>query len=272
MSLVLNLDSSMITGSNSNDFTVSFENNPIILSSPGGQKSIYDSDKSADHKDEEWEMALVRGALWYSWANISAAKNNHQFYYSIDSGATWETPITFADGIYSVNDLDSLIKAEMFTRNHWDAGGEKYYISLDPNFNTLRVTVSITSATYRVDFTQNRFHLLLGHNSVILIGQSETIAPNNADVNDGVNSLVINCSLTDSGYTNNNPGSGIFQFTPTVSPGSNIDVFPNNPIYVKMNTKVVRKVRMFVTDQSNNSIDFRGENVSYLLHIRKRGQ
>lgn len=246
MSYLLKLDSSLISGSNSDDFTVQYGNH---IQTPG-----------------HYEVALIKAFLWYSWHNVSAAYGNNIIRYSKDGGTTWETNIIIPDGIYSVTDINDVMQAEMKTRGDWDAVGELYYASLLPNFNTLKVIATVSNS-YAIDFTTGSLNELLGFNSQIVTATKSAESP--ADITRGVNALEINCDLTDAGWSNEFSGNTLFTFIPSSAPGSNLEITPNPAIYLSLNKQSIQRIRMWVTDQQNRRVDFNGENATYLLHIRK---
>ena len=214
-----------------------------------------------------WEIALIRSFVWYSYYNVSAAYGTNIIRYSKNAGSTWETNITIPDGIYSVTDINNVIQAELKLRGDWNSIDETHYITIKPNFNTLRVEVELSN-NYQVDFTAGSIRTLLGFDSIIAtVSQSAT---NLADITRGVNSLVINCSLTDAGYQNQFSGNGLYSFLPDSPPGSNIQIIPSEPIYLPVNTQMITRIRVWITDQQNRRVDLSGEDVTYLLHIRKR--
>lgn len=247
MSLLLKLDSSSTT-QDSDNFLVQYAN----LEIPG-----------------DWEVGLVKGHFWYSYYNISAAQTNNIIRYSIDAGVSWETNITVPSGIYSIDDLNAYVQSVMKTRGHYDSGNDLYYLSILPNFNTLRCDVTLTN-NYQLDFTAGTvgtIHELLGFTSKIVTAtESGTLA---VDITNGINSLEVQCSLTDEGYSNEFPGATLASFVPDVAPGSNITVSPHPPIYLPVNTKYIRYIRIRITDQRGRRINFNGENVTVMLHLRR---
>jgi hypothetical protein len=98
---------------------------------------------------------------------------------------------------------------------------------------------------------------------------ANTAGATNADITNGVLSLEVNCSLVMSSYSNGNIGSIIQSVVPTTSPGSNITIVPNPVIYLPVENKVINRIRMWVTDSRGNAINFNGEQVTYMLHLRK---
>ena len=56
-----------------------------------------------------YELAMDRVSMTYSWHNINEGYGNSKIQYSPDNGANWKE-IIFVDGMYSYSDLDEYIK------------------------------------------------------------------------------------------------------------------------------------------------------------------
>ena len=214
-----------------------------------------------------WEIALVSANLWYSYANIAASFGNNIIRYSTDSGVTFEANIIIPDGSYTVDDVNKFMQAELERRGHWDSVGGVHYITIAPNFQTLRVVVSLSN-NYQIDFTAGKLNELFGFNPSIL-SAAETEAENLADITRSVNNLDINVDLTYAGYVNGTAGSVIYSFMPSVPPGYNIIINPPRLIYLPINKQIIRNIRVWITDNIGRPIDFRKEDVTYLFHIRR---
>ena len=56
-----------------------------------------------------YELAMDRVSMTYSWHNINEGYGNNKIKYSPDNGDNWKE-IIFVDGMYSYSDLDEYIK------------------------------------------------------------------------------------------------------------------------------------------------------------------
>lgn len=252
MSIFLSLDSSGQTLNPPNDFTISFSR-PIDVS------------------DGQYEIALVRSNLWYSWSNVSAAKGNNKIrYYSTYNIIGWRPMITLPDGQYTIADINSFLVNAMTDNGDYitsPSGVKQYPITISPNYSTLKVDIAILPS-FQLDFTVSTLCILLGWTQQIVTtsGTGSTLA----NINDSINSLLIHCSLVASSYKNGIQGDIIWSFIPNTPPGSNIDVEVKNLIYLPIYEPAqISNIRMSITDQLNRTIDFKGEPVTYLLHIRR---
>ena len=158
----------------SHDFTTRF-NEPIKLS-----------------YDMKHELAVRTISMTYSWYNIRQVYKNNQIKYS-HKGVDWET-ITFIDGMYSYDDIDTYIKKYMKNKGHLinDGDDEKYGINIYFVLSTYRVLVELEN-DYQLDLTNLDFRKLIGFDSK-LIKQTEygTDLP---DITRGADEIHIYCYI-----------------------------------------------------------------------------
>jgi hypothetical protein len=115
-------------------------------------------------KTKSYEIALVNLETYYSFPNIDSTNNN--FRYSPDNGTTWFN-INIPEGSYEINDINDYVQKIMKNNGHYNAASDQYYITIEPNNNTLKAVISIVSP-YKVDFTTaNSKRTVLGFNSQI---------------------------------------------------------------------------------------------------------
>ena len=60
----------------------------------------------------------------------------------------------------------------------------------------------------------------------------------------------------------------IHNFFPNVAPGEKIVETPKNLIYVPITLNVISQLTLWVTDQSGEVLDLRGEELTITLHIK----
>ena len=96
--------------------------------------------------DAHYEIALVRSLLWYTWFNISAAQSNNTVRLSSNAGVGW-TVVTFADGTYSLSDIQTEITNVLVTTMGASATG----VVLEPQHSTGKVRVEL-EAGYQFQF------------------------------------------------------------------------------------------------------------------------
>lgn len=84
-----------------------------------------------------------------------------------------------------------------------------------------------------------------------------------------INTIRIDCDLTSGSFHNGNSTHTIYEFTPSVNPGYKIIEQPNNLIYLPLVRKRISTVSVRVVDQNGELIDFRGENITCRIHIKR---
>ena len=61
----------------------------------------------------------------------------------------------------------------------------------------------------------------------------------------------------------------LYNFFPTVGPGYKIVEKPINVVYLPLSSSQIMSIRIWITDQNNNIIDFRGESITLRIEIMK---
>lgn len=234
---------------NTGDFRTRFAS-PIPMSDAQGNPIPY-------------EVALISHNAWYSFPNISeTAYDNALFQYN--NGVT-DKQFTIPTGTYSFTDLNDYIQTQITLNG--DVGTN---IDFQPNYSTLTTTVTIAGG-YNVDLSVSNLYLLFGFSAAQVAAPITvtTTSANLADITNGVDTLLIRMDNISNAYDVNGVTNVLYSYIPSTAPGSSIDVRPRYPMYVALNlTRDLTNFRIYITDQQNRPIDFRGETISYLLHFR----
>ena len=213
---------------------------------------------------KQYEMALVNLATYYSIPNIDSSNNN--FCYSPDNGTSW-IDVDIPEGSYELADINEYIQRAMRDNGHYDSENDTYYVSIEPNNNTLKSVLKIGTG-YKVDFTTpNSMRVLLGFDKVMYIegyNESENI------VNIlSVNSLRITNDVIGSSYINGGTENVIYSFFPNVGPGYKIVQEPKNLIYLPITLNTIGRMETKLVDQNGRQVNLRGEELTIQYHIRE---
>jgi len=209
-------------------------------------------------KGKRWAVGLLSLETYYSIPNIT--NKNNVFKYSTDSGTTWKT-ITLETGSYEISQINSEVQRLMALNG--DSG-----IEITINYHTLGSVVNITPTTYQVDFSvASSLASVLGFNSVILT-QGYNISPNIVNIL-SANSILVNCSIVGNSYLNSNQSPVLYSFFPNVRPGYKIVQDPVNVVYLPVNGEQIQDIRIWLTDQDENVLDFRGETITVRLNLKQ---
>jgi hypothetical protein len=215
-------------------------------------------------KTKSYEIALVNLETYYSFPNIDSTNNN--FRYSPDNGTTWFN-IDIPEGSYEINDINDYVQKIMKNNGHYNAASDQYYITIEPNNNTLKAVISIVSP-YKVDFTTaNSIRTVLGFNSQIY-SSGDNESQNIVNIL-SVNSLRVTSDVIGSSYTNGGTDNIIYSFFPNVGPGYKIVQEPINLIYLPVTLSTISSMETKLVDQNGKLINLRGEELSIRFHIRQ---
>lgn len=222
----------------------------------------------AIHLDDSkrYEAALISLDIYNSIPNIEAGKND-LFIYSPDSGKTWKS-ISIGTGSFEIEHLNDEIQRQMVINGDYDADNNLFYIHIQPNVSKLTSIVNITNPTYQVDFRPaNTIGSLLGFNSSILSpGYNES--QNIVNIM-SVNSIFVNADIISGSFVNNNPSPVIYSFFPNVPPGYKFIGRPYQLVYYPINRHYINNIRVWLTDQEGNLLNFRGEICTIRIVIRE---
>ena len=80
-----------------------------------------------------------------------------------------------------------------------------------------------------------------------------------------VNSILVNIDIISGGSTQ----PTIYSFFPNVSLGYKIIENPHNLLYLSITADMIHSITVLLTDQNENELNLRGENLSKRLHLRE---
>lgn len=237
-----------------------------LTSETSGDLSIVFPEPIVLDKDKKYEIALHSASLWYSWSNVDSSFGNNVIKYN--NGVDADKTITFPSGNYSVLDLTSYIHKIMKENGDYTVVSDidTFDINFVINYSTIQVEILLTNS-FEIDFTGSSFGDLIGFEANDYT--SDSTSTKSPDITRGVDSLWIKCDIITGSYINGVRGRVLYQFVPSSSPGGNISISPRNLIFVGVDTQMITKIEISVTDQQNRSVDFRGEGSAYLLHLRE---
>ena len=118
-----------------------------------------------------------------------------------------------------------------------------------------------------VDFTaQNSIQTFLGCDSHIY-GQGRHLSEHTVNIM-RVNSIFVHTDVIGSAYVNGSQSPVIYSFFPDIPPGGKIVVQPSVLIYLPISLSVISRLTSWLTDQNNQELNLRGEELTIKYHLR----
>ena len=213
-----------------------------------------------------WEIALESLSLWYSWYNISSDYGNQTFRYN--NGTAWKD-ITITPGLYTIDNINTFVQAQMLANgdNGTGPGGNIFYITLTPDFNTFKLLITISNS-YQVDLTVGNLYQLFGFDQIIVTTTQE--GTNNVNITNGVNRILFHADCVVGSYKGPSASDVIYSFNADSAPSSLLQIKPNRPVYLPMNKSgYLFQVRLYVTDQLGRRVNLNGEELSTSMLLRR---
>ena len=218
-------------------------------------------------ESKQYEAALLSIDLFNSIPNITNV--NNVLKYSKDKGVTWVT-IQLDTGSYELSAISNEIQRLMVINGDYDPDADNpYFIAITANLSELKSIKHISNDLYEIDFNvPNSIGSVLGFtNETIRLGYNES--PNIVNIIQ-VNSILVNLDIISGSYVNGSASPTIYSFYPNVSPGYKIVERPSpSLVFYPVLRNEINSMRVWLTDQNNESIDLRGEQITVRICIRE---
>lgn len=201
-----------------------------------------------------YSCCLLGFYTYNSIANVH--EKNNKFYFSENDGKSFEI-VTVPVGSYEIDEILHILNNEFKTKN--------VNISISSDKHTMTCTI-VTSST--IDFTKvDCIGPVLGFKKrIIEVGTS--ISDSLIDIQ-RVKTLRLDCDLISGSYHNGMKTHTIYEFDPMVDPGYKISEQPKHLIYLPVVKHRISTINISILDQNSDLVDFRGENITCRIHIKR---
>ena len=155
----------------------------------------------------------------------------------------------------------------MRKNDHYDKVNDKNNVEISANTNTLKSEMYFKN-NYEVDFRKNKsISSFLGfHSNLYTAGFHKSENMVNILT---INSIRVNIDIISGSYVNGSTQPIIYSFCADVSPGYKIIENPHNLLYLPITADTIHSITIWLTDQNENELNLRGENLSMRFHLRE---
>lgn len=276
---------------------------PIILNSSnvvaGSNNSIYRYVfPQGSVKFNKSKVAVASINIYYSWFNILANLGNNTFTYIwYDNTGSATFTITFPDGFYTVDELNSYIQSQMIANGHYlvnSAGSYVYYFELVTNStyyaiqfnsypiptalpggytNPAGITFPAVASTPQITIAADAFRDIIGFNAGTY--PAATQATTYSKLSDftpqvsPVQSVILSCTLLNNKYSN--PSTVLYSFSPAGTTfGSLIQSNPSEFSFVDIQSGNYNTFDITFLDQNFNFLKINDNNLVVQLLIENK--
>lgn len=195
---------------------------------------------------------------FYTYNSIpNIDEKNNKFHFSTGLNEPTQV-ITLPKGSYELNDIGEYLRAELIK--------VKIPFFFQANAKTMRFMIE---SNITIDFSQ--------HDS---IGSVLGFSKRTFDASEGcesdllvniqrINSIRIDCDLTTGSFHNGKSTHTIYEFSPSVAVGYRILEQPKHLIYLPIVRHRINELNISIVDQDGNFVDFRGEQITCRIHIKR---
>lgn len=205
----------------------------------------------------EFECALIYLKTFNSIPNVD--KSNNLFHFGNDN------VITIPEGSYELDNIIQYLEREIRELAHDDPNK---LIDIETNTNTLKC--SLFSPHYDIHFEKK-------NSAGSIFGFSPRVLPKNKvhESDQPINILITNsirveCNIIQGSFINDRPSHVLHEFSPSVPPGFQIIECPPHLVYLPLKVNTIQNLQVRIVNEQGNLVNFRNENISIRLHIKKR--
>lgn len=141
-------------------------------------------------------------------------------------------------------------------------------ISLQLSFDASTLTCKVKSSVQLQFNWSDSIHELLGFSNTFIEPGTKRVSDKIIKITK-LNTISVECDIVSGSYTNGIRGHSLYEFAPAVDIGFKIIEVPKHIIYLPVNRRVISSIQIRIVDQDGCAIDFRGEQITCRIHIKR---
>lgn len=236
-------------------FTVTLSGNSSELSNTFFPEIVLD-------ERAEYSCGLLDLTTYHSIPNISS--NNNTFHYTVHDAnepdvAIKNNSIKIPTGSYEADEILEYIKNSLKDEN--------ITFTYKINKNTLKTTIKCSAD---IDFRNpNSIRKVFGFPAELIKSEVETESSDIVKISTQ-DIIRVECDIISGSFINGKRSHSIYEFACNkVGVGYKIIEQPKNIIYLPVVPRRIKSIAISFVDQNGELIDFRGENITCRIHIKK---
>ena len=211
-----------------------------------------------------WGIALDNLSTFNAIQNVTSENNRLDYY----NGTSWVV-FTLKPGAYEIDEINEELKQHMQLNGDYDTVNDRSFITITASKSRLTAVIEVI-APYKVSFNTQVSNIgpILGFDQSVQLTPGINESPNPVNIIN-VNSVTVNCNLTQSSYINGIKANSIYSFPIEVSPGFRMVTHPNSLQFHKIVTDKISSIRIWLTDDNGKALYLNNELVTMRLRIQE---
>lgn len=268
MSVVVILNSKQSGAQSGERFTTQFKSGGINLQ---------------ETDDRKWCVRLKSLKTWNTIPNISNNYQNNTYRFRRNPADAW-TSVSIPAGIYGIQDINTFIQRDLYTRGFYGGTAEDPVFSIRLEtvntrsrclFTFLDPTTTGESGATKYAIKLDGLSSILGYTSGLELDIDDTfntrLSSEAVNITNDLDDISVNLNIIDSSWRNGIQSNSIETYTASVPPGGFVERNFVNPSFIPVinSGSTIQSISVWLLDNLGRSVDLRGESLTVVLEFKK---